>query len=147
MEKIEESSMIPVHPSIVGVSCDSLSILVNDSDYVALKILTEVLVGSVVFKSNDSASTVIVGKSFCTVALAKDLVAVEVVTYRIAVERDQTVVGVILEAAVWRRGYVARRVISKRFLRENNVAYVFGRSLGYTVHTIISITHFGRICK
>ncbi len=36
--------------------------------------------------------------------IVREHITVKVVAYRISVERDQTVVGVILEAAVWSRG-------------------------------------------
>ena len=39
-------------PSIVGVSCNSFGILINDSDYVALKVLDEVLIIILLFARN-----------------------------------------------------------------------------------------------
>ena len=46
-------------PRVVGVSCDSLSILINDSNYVALKILDEV-VGNVVVEDTANAVLVVI---------------------------------------------------------------------------------------
>ena len=65
-------------PSIVGVSCNSLSILINDCDYVALKILDEV-VGITIINDTTNAVLVIVegNKSVTIPSLTKDLRSVE----------------------------------------------------------------------
>ena len=65
-------------PSIVGVSCDSLSILVNESDYVTLQVLDEV-VGNVVIKNTANRILVIVeeNKSIAVPCLTENLSAVK----------------------------------------------------------------------
>ena len=49
----------------------------------------------------------------------REHIAVKVIAYGIAVERDQTVVGIIKEAAVGRRGYVTRCIVSECFGRND----------------------------
>ena len=75
-------------------------------------------------------------------------IAVEVIAYRISVERDQTVVGVILEAAIGCRGYVTCCIVVEGLGRYHRViAELLDSSRSDPAETIISITHFGRICK
>ena len=75
-------------------------------------------------------------------------IAFEVIAYGVAVERDQTVVGVILEAAVGCRGYVACCIVVEGLGRYHRViAELFDSSRSDPAEIIISITHFGRICK
>ena len=78
----------------------------------------------------------------------REHITVKVIAYGVAVERDQTVVGVILEVAVRCGGYVTRRVITERFGGNDRViAELLDSSRSHSAETIISITHFGRICK
>ena len=78
----------------------------------------------------------------------REHIAVKVITYSISVERDQTVVGVILEAAVGCRGYVARCIVVEGLGRYHRViAELLDSSRSDSAEIIISITHFGRICK
>lgn len=64
-------------PCIVCVTCYLKTRRGVDFGNVVLQVLAEVVVGSVVFKSNDSASAVVIGERLCTVALTKDLVTVK----------------------------------------------------------------------
>ena len=78
----------------------------------------------------------------------REHIAVKVIAYGVAVERDQTVVGVILEAAIGCRGYVACCIVVEGFGRYNRViAELLDSSRSDSAEIIISITHFGRICK
>ena len=74
-------------PSIVGVSCDSPSILINDSNYIALKILDKV-VGNIVVENTANAVLVIVegNKSIAVPSLAENLGAVKCVSMENAVD-------------------------------------------------------------
>ena len=72
----------------------------------------------------------------------------EVVAYSVTVVRDQMVVGVIPEAAVRCRGYVTRRIVVEGLGRYHRViAELLDSSRSDSAEIIISITHFGRICK
>ena len=78
----------------------------------------------------------------------REHIAVKVIAYRIAVERDQTVVGVILEAAVGCRGYVACCIVVEGLGRYNRViAELLDSSRSDPAEIIISITHLGRLCQ
>ena len=78
----------------------------------------------------------------------REHIAVKVIAYSISVERDQTVVGVILEAAIGCRGYVACCIIVEGLGRYHRViAELLDSSRSDSAEIIISITHFGRICK
>ena len=77
----------------------------------------------------------------------REHIAVKVVAYRVAIERNQTVVGIVCKAAIRRIGDVTCRVVGERLLRENNVAKILFGSLGYSSYAIISIAHFSGICK
>ena len=68
-------------PSIVRVSCNSLSILVNDSNYVALKILDEV-VGNIIVKNTTYGILVVVkgNKSILAPSLKENLGTVKSVS-------------------------------------------------------------------
>ena len=75
-------------------------------------------------------------------------IAVKVIAYRISVERDQTVVGIILEATIGCRCYVTCCIVVEGLGRYNRViAELLDSSLSDPAEIIISITHFGRICK
>jgi len=77
----------------------------------------------------------------------KEHIAVEVIVYSIAIEHNESVIDIILEAALGSVGNISCGIIGKRFFRKNNVTQILNGSLGYTIETIISITLFGRICK
>ena len=77
----------------------------------------------------------------------REHITVKVIAYGVAVERDQTVVGVILEATARRRGYISRQVIAKAFFRQHSIIQILDGPLGNSAKVIISITHLGRICK
>ena len=78
----------------------------------------------------------------------REHIAVKVIAYGIAVERDQTVVGVIPEATIGCRGYVACCIVVEGLGRYHRViAELLDSSRSDPAETIISITHFGRICK
>ena len=65
-----------------------------------------------------------------------------------AVKAGQAVIGVILEAAIGCRGYVARCVVAERLRRNHGIiTQLLHRSRSDSVQAIISITHFGGICK
>ena len=64
--------------------------------------------------------------------------------YGVAAPRNQTVVGVILEAAVGGRGYVACCIVVESFCRNDRVIAEFLDSpCSNSAEIIISITHFG----
>ena len=68
--------------------------------------------------------------------------------YTVSIEYHKSVVGVILEAAVGCRGYVTRCIVVEGLGRYHQVVAEFlDRSRSYSAEIIISITHFGRICK
>ena len=78
----------------------------------------------------------------------REHIAVKVIAYGVAIERDQTVVGVILEATVGCRGYIACCIVVEGLGRYNRViAELLDSSRSDPAETIISITHFCRICK
>ena len=69
-------------PSIVRVSCNGLSVLINDSDYVALQILDEVVGNSVVKNTANAVLVVIEGnKSISIPSFAEDLGTVESIAH------------------------------------------------------------------
>ena len=65
-------------PSVISISCNRLSILINNSNYIALKILDEV-VGNVIIEDTANAIFVIVerNKSVTPPSFAEDLCSVE----------------------------------------------------------------------
>ena len=68
--------------------------------------------------------------------------------YGVTIERDQTVVGVILEAAIGCRGYVACCIVVEGLGRYHRViAELLDSSRSDPAEIIISITQSGRICK
>ena len=67
--------------------------------------------------------------------------------YGVAAPRNQTVVGVILEATVGCRGYVACCIVGKHFLCQNIVVRILDGSLDDTIQAIITITEFGAFVK
>ena len=78
----------------------------------------------------------------------REHIAIKVIAYGVAIERDQTVVGVILEAAIGCRGYVAGYIVVEGLGRYHRViAELLDSSRSDSAEIIISITHFGRICK
>lgn len=78
----------------------------------------------------------------------REHIAVEVIAYGVAVERDQAVIRVILEAAVGGRGYVACCIVVKGLCRNDRViTELLDSPCSNSAETIISITHLGRICK
>ena len=78
----------------------------------------------------------------------REHIAVKIIAYGVAIERDQTVVGVILEAAVGGRGYVTCCIVVEGLGRYHRViAELLDSSRSDSAEIIISITHFGRICK
>ena len=78
----------------------------------------------------------------------REHIAVEVVAYSVAIEAYQAVVGVILEAAIGCRGYVTCCIVVEGLGRYNRViAELLDSSRSDSAEIIISITHFGRICK
>ena len=65
-----------------------------------------------------------------------------------AVKAGQAVIGVILEAAIGRRGYVTRCVVAEHLRRNHGIiTQLLHRSRSDSVQAIISITQFGGICK
>ena len=75
-------------------------------------------------------------------------IVVRVVAYRISFEDNQPVVGVIAEAAVGRIGNVTRRIVVEGLGRNHRiVAKALYGSCGHSIQVIISIAHFGTICK
>ncbi len=75
-------------------------------------------------------------------------IAVKVIAYRIAVERDQAVVRIIPEAAVGGRGYVDCCIIAEDFGRNYGIITgLLDSPLSYSAEIIIRVAHFGRICK
>ena len=64
-------------PCIVCVTCYLKSRRGIDFGNVTLQIFAEVVIGSVVVESDDSAAAVVVGECPCAVAFAQNLVAVE----------------------------------------------------------------------
>jgi len=74
-------------------------------------------------------------------------ITVKVVTYRVAVEHNQSVVSIVTEAAVGRVGNVTRCIVAISLLRKNNIDQILDRSLSDSVKIIISITHLSRICN
>ena len=77
----------------------------------------------------------------------REHIAVEVIAYGVAVERDQTVVGVILEAAIRCRGYVTCCIVVEVLGRNNRViAELLDSPCSNSAEAIIGITHLGRIC-
>ena len=74
-------------------------------------------------------------------------IAVQVIAYRIAAPRNQTVVGIIQEAAVGGRGYVACCIVGKHLLCQNIVVRILDGSLDDTIQAIITITEFGDFVK
>ena len=78
----------------------------------------------------------------------REHITVKVIAYSVAVERNQTVVGVILEDAIGCRGYVTCCIVVEGLGRYHRViAELLDSSRSDPAETIISITHFGRICK
>lgn len=68
--------------------------------------------------------------------------------YGVAAPRDQTVVGVILEATVGCRGYVTCCIVVEGLGRYHRViTELLDSPCSNSAEIIISITHFGRICK
>ena len=77
----------------------------------------------------------------------REHIAVEVIAHGVAVERDQTVVGVILEAAIGCRGYVTCCIVVEGLGRDHRViTELLDSPCCNSAEIIISITHFGRIC-
>ena len=78
----------------------------------------------------------------------REHIAVEVIAYRVATERGQTVIGIIRKAAIGRVGNVACRVVGEGFGRNYSIiTQLLDGSCRYSTEVIISITQFGRICK
>ena len=70
------------------------------------------------------------------------------IAYGVAIERDQRVIGVIEKAGVGRVGNVACGIVGEGLGRYHRVIAEFlDSSRSDLAETIISITHFGRICK
>lgn len=75
-------------------------------------------------------------------------IAFKIIGYAVSVERDQTVIRIVLEAAIGSRGYIARSVIAEDFGRDHRIIAEFlDHPRSYSAETIISITHFGGVCK
>ena len=75
-------------------------------------------------------------------------ISVEVVAYGISVKYRQTVVDIVSKAAVRRIGDIARCIVVEGLGRYNRViTELLDRSRSYSAEIIISITHFGTICK
>ncbi len=78
----------------------------------------------------------------------EDHIAIEVVAHSSSVERDQTVIGVIIEAAIGSIDNITCRVIAE-LLGGNDriVTRILDYSRSNSAETVISITHLGRIFK
>ena len=123
---------------IVGISSILIGTKIADSH-----ILGVVSVGMTA-RGNESVCR-IVGAGKGTV---REHITIEVIAYGVAVERDQTVVGVILEAAIGGYGYVACCIVVEGLGRYHRViAELLDSSRSNPAETIISITQFGRSCK
>ena len=73
----------------------------------------------------------------------REHIAVKIIAYGVAIERDQTVVGVILEATVGCRGYVTCCIVVEGLGRHNRViAELLDSSRSDPAEIIISIAHF-----
>ena len=97
--------------------------------------------------------TAVRGQSVCRVigvrtnTVARHI-AVHVIGYSVAVKYNKSVIGVILEAAVGSVGDVSCCIVVEGFGRNHRViAELLDSSRSYSAEIIISITHFGRICK
>lgn len=78
----------------------------------------------------------------------REHITVKIIAYGVAVERDQAVIRVILEAAVGGRGYVACCIVVKGLCRNDRViTELLDSPCSNSAEAIISITHLGRICK
>ena len=77
----------------------------------------------------------------------REQVAVKVVAYAVSVKHYQPVVCIVCKAAVGCIGNIACCIIAEGFFRQDRIAQVLYSTFGYTAKAIISITHFGRICK
>ena len=77
----------------------------------------------------------------------REQVAVKVVAYAVSVKHYQPVACIVCKATVRRIGNIACRIIAEGFFRQDRIAQVLCSTFGYTAKAIISITHFGRICK
>ena len=64
-------------PCIICIACNLQSGGCVDFGNVTLQVFAEVVIGSVVVESDDSAAAVVIGKCPCAVAFAQNLVAVE----------------------------------------------------------------------
>ena len=69
-------------PCIICIACYLQSGGCVDFGNVTLKVLAEVVIGSVVVESDDSAAAVVIGECPCAVAFAQNLVAVEPIIRR-----------------------------------------------------------------
>ena len=107
---------------VVGIGCIIFAAAISDSYILRI-------VSICVVSRPDKSVGRIVGAGEGTV---RQHIAVKVIAYRITVERDQTVVVVIREAASVRVREVARRVVSKAFGRDNNVTRVLNGLRGYS---------------
>ena len=123
---------------IVGIGCILISAKITDS-----YVFRVVSIGMTACGNESVGRIVIAGKE-----TVREHITVKVIAYGVAVERDQTVVGVILEAAIGGCGYVTRCIVVEGFGRYHRVfAELLDSSRSESAEIIISITHFGRICK
>ena len=86
----------------------------------------------------------VVSKALLTVAKH---IAVHIIRYSVAVEHHQTVVRIILEAAVRSLDNVTRTIVGEALAGKDFVTFVLNRAASYSVQVIISITRSGVICK
>ena len=72
-------------PSIVGVFCNSLCILINDSDYVTLQILYEIVGNSIVENTANTVLVIVEGnKSISVPSFTKNLCSIKCIPASIA---------------------------------------------------------------
>lgn len=69
------------------------------------------------------------------------------ILYKLFTQFYQSVVCIVCKAAVRCIGNIACCIIAEGFFRQDRIAQVLYSTFGYTAKTIISITHFGQICK
>ena len=110
-------------------------------------ILSRNIVGGLAKQLAEVAVSIIGVGGILTCVQVADTDIFRIVGIRMIAGGDESVVGVILKAALGRISDVAGCVVGVAFLVQHNIGHALLRALGHAAQLIISITQFGIICK
>jgi len=107
---------------IISVVMNSIAILTKQRKAIQINFIFPPNVFSIVSVSMTACSNESVGRIVgAGKGTVREHITVKIIAYGVTVERDQAIVGVMLEAAVGRRGYVAHRVIVEGLGGDNRI--------------------------